>query len=308
MNVRASVGGAGTEIERFEGEVTALPRAVASSPKFCCAVGPFGIALQPSKLIVTRRDLPKPAHVTLSWGNQSGDIDLHLTVDANGSELRCHESLGKICENEVDAFGHRFSQVIDLSFARTIALWKPVTPGWLWRRRYWIVLTEPVRIEKALRSLAPKSRGKYRINADALTDSEWLRGCCSSLMYKPCLLKYLTEEERAHPVTAIRTVRGRSHVLRLGAWQQPNGMVRWRALSQENAMGISALATLRAMELIGELVSPKLVANLDKLERALALDGVEFTRALMETVRQFVIDPEPAIARIRRQVPASLLG
>jgi hypothetical protein len=73
-------------------------------------------------------------------------------------------------------------------------------------------------------------------------------------------------------------------------------------------MGISALATLRAMELIGELVSPKLVANLDKLERALALDGVEFTRALMETVRQFVIDPEPAIARIRRQVPASLLG
>lgn len=105
--------------------------------------GRLGFDVGPRKLVVFRTDGTDLPHLTCSWNNPTGDVDLHLTpVSPRDNDDR--ESLLKIQESELEArfrhlvvafdFADLSSLVKTLQRRRVIPQWfASVAPG-AWER------------------------------------------------------------------------------------------------------------------------------------------------------------------------------
>lgn len=126
--------------------------------------GRLGFDVGPRKLVVFRTDRTDLPHLTCSWNNPSGDVDLHLTpVSPRDNEDR--ESLLKIQESELKArFRDLVGQIIALVLSSPIQIVWGVHAKWLAARGYALLgpTSEPVS-EWFQRALS-KRRGKYRLD------------------------------------------------------------------------------------------------------------------------------------------------
>lgn len=187
--------------------------------------------LGPRKLVIFRTDpagigLP---HLTLSWGNPTREIDLHITP-RHPKDANDRDSIIKIPENELieffDSLGQQFSTVATTTLLK---LFFPVRGSWL-RTNYYKVL-QPGGGSSAqwLLRATPKIRGKYR------ADKNTLREIPKHSLRQPTTER-LAELRVERQVWAVCT-RGwnRGHILVLHYMPWRLGILTWVAIDYDDA-------------------------------------------------------------------------
>jgi len=127
----------------------------------------MGFDVGPRKLVIFRTDRTDLPHLTCSWNNPTGEVDVHLTpVSPRNNDDR--ESVLKVQEAELKARVHDLvRQIIAPVLGSPIQMVWGVNPKWLAARGYLLVgpMTEPVStwFQRAI----AKRRGKYRLDERA---------------------------------------------------------------------------------------------------------------------------------------------
>jgi hypothetical protein len=152
----------------------------------------------PTKLVVFRVDHQDLPHLTFSWKNQSGEVDIHLTPrsprDANDREsiLRIRESDLK---DRVGDLGRRFW---NLARKKPIQMVWCVSPKWLAARGYVLVGSSDERVSLWLQKALPKKRGKYRL------DERVLKRSPKSAFYPPTARNFARVQEHGQIWTVCK--------------------------------------------------------------------------------------------------------
>lgn len=147
--------------------------------------GNIGFDVGLRKLVVFRVDRNDLPHLTCSWNNPSGEIDVHLTLPAASFNECDHESILKIQGSELKArFRDLLRQIIALVLGSPIQMIWGVQPKWLATRGYLMVgpTDEPITLwfQRAL----SKKRGKYRL------DERIFKQLPKMALYKPTARRF----------------------------------------------------------------------------------------------------------------------
>lgn len=162
---------------------------------------------QQSRTVVIMSSKYPSLHLTISWMNKSGEIDIHMTrVLPDNSKL--YSSIVKITEADIG----RFSMWSDLSFEpQCISLFrsffanaKPIRPGWLRRRGYlvyWVPEEEQERLMKDKLVKRHKKRGFRLYSHDLLNLNE--RALVEEHLYDPSILHALVRSDGRDWIQAL---------------------------------------------------------------------------------------------------------
>ena len=182
------------------------------------------------KLFVFRNDRSDLPHLTISWRNVSGEIDIHLKKRTQGGQ-EYHEPITTISESDFGKVCESFQLALLKVITINIDSLVKIRPGWLGRRGY-VILHLPDDIQKQLiQKLAPKQKrhGKWAfiLNEDLLKDPSQLQELTSNC-YHPAVLHELAAIGCEGPVFAECVRRKRKgHLMLLQLIAGPNGRRYW---------------------------------------------------------------------------------
>lgn len=88
-----------------------------------------------TKLVIFRNDRKELPHLTISFGNSSGEIDIHLTIETAGAEKH-YESVGKIREEDFIKALESAAQIQLNAVSKSLHTIVRVKPEWLIKKRY----------------------------------------------------------------------------------------------------------------------------------------------------------------------------
>jgi hypothetical protein len=122
----------------------------------------------PRKLVVFRVDRRQLPHLTVSWDNSSGEVDVHFTPQVL-QQMRDRESVARFPQSEVRPFLESIGKAFDDAVKNSpLGIIWAVRPAWLARNHYRLVGPEGESIVQWLHRAAPKIRGKYRLDLNVL--------------------------------------------------------------------------------------------------------------------------------------------
>jgi hypothetical protein len=185
--------------------------------------------LGPRKLVVFRTDRRDLPHLTLSWNNPTGEIDLHLTP-AKPKNANDRDSIARFQQAELilffESLGQRFGDTVA---HRLLKLFRPIKPDWLRKNHYKLYQPEGGSLEEWLRKGFPKSRNKYR------ADPHLLRRMPKACLRQPTSMR-LAEAKHESQVWAV-CVAGwnRGHVFVLHYLNWPHRASGWTAIDYEDS-------------------------------------------------------------------------
>lgn len=131
-------------------------------------IGGLGLHVGQRKFVAFRIDRNDLPHLTFSWGNPSGEVDVHLTPasprDENDREaiLRIQESALKL------KLGELLKQAWELFRKNPLQMVWCVQPRWLAKHGYVLISSRNERVTEWLKRALPKQRGKHRLDANVL--------------------------------------------------------------------------------------------------------------------------------------------
>lgn len=183
----------------------------------------LAFSLQQRTLVVRRTDREDVPHLTISWNNASGEIDVHLTP-LHPKDDNDRESIARIREADLPAqlelAGKQFMELARRSVLQII--WS-VGPGWLARNNYLLIGPKGESIEQWLRRAAPKQRGKYRFDVGAFKKIPQM------ILYHPSAHRFseLGAQGQVFAICHKGQEKGRVLVLTPLSW--PDGFLTWVA-------------------------------------------------------------------------------
>lgn len=165
-----------------------------------------------TKLVVCRNDRHELPHLTITWQNASGEIDIHLTTRSEGG-LESHQSIARIPESclreACESLSLEFLKACEAHFATVPA--PKIRPGWLARKGY-AVLYQPKEVqEQWLEKLIPTRR--HHGKSTRVLDRSVLQAMnrspeVTSHVYHPAVLHVLALE-RPENLVCAECVRGK---------------------------------------------------------------------------------------------------
>lgn len=200
--------------------------------------GPFTIRFiqgQNVKLLVGRNDRGELPHLTISWRNPTGEIDIHLTTRIKGG-LDHYETLGKISESEATKFAEEFGARLGIFLQPRIDHLRKIRPGWLARKGYWIMHLSNDTQNRLIETLAPKKKhhGKWtRFIEDNVFEQLGQSEEFVDSFYHPSVLHELAGLGCREVVFATSTHRKRrGRLIGLCLMVRPNGQRYWTRIDK----------------------------------------------------------------------------
>ncbi len=127
-------------------------------------IGSLGLDVGPRKFVAFRVDRTDLPHLTLSWNNPSGEVDVHLTP-ASPKDKIGPKSIVKIQESELKTrFGELAKQLWDLTRNNPVQMVWGVQARWLAKQGFVLVGPRDEPVIAWLQRALPKRRGKYRVD------------------------------------------------------------------------------------------------------------------------------------------------
>jgi len=169
----------------------------------------IGLDAGPRKLVVFRTDRDDLPHLTYSWNNPSGEVDVHLTPMAPRSE-HDRESILRIQESELKAKVHELvREILGLILKNPIEMIWCVQPRWLAKQGYLLVGSKDEPVDLWFQRALPKKRGKHRL------DERVFKQMPKMALYKPTARRFalLGREGQIYAVSTKRPHRGNTLVL-----------------------------------------------------------------------------------------------
>ena len=165
--------------------------------------------LGPRKLVASRTDRNDLPHLTFSWNNPSGEIDIHITPARPRNEDD-RESILRIQESELMAsFRNLAKRICDLVLKNPIEVVWSVNSKWLRNRGYLLVGPKEEQVNVWLQRAVPKRRGKHRL------DERVLKHPPKMVLHRPTArrLAELGQEGQVYAISAKGLRRGTMLVL-----------------------------------------------------------------------------------------------
>ena len=190
----------------------------------------LSFALTQRKLVVSRVDRKELPHLTISWGNPSGEIDIHLTPRFPKDE-NDRESLAKIQEVVVGSFVQSIGKdVVEIAKNKMFRIIWSIRPGVLARNHYYLIGTKEESIEQWLRRAAPKLRGKHRL------DSNVLKKIPKTELYYPTARRLIEPEQQGQLYAVCTKGNEKGNLLALIKFPWSDGSITWIALIHEDML------------------------------------------------------------------------
>jgi hypothetical protein len=124
--------------------------------------------LGPRKLVIFRVDRQDLPHLTVSWDNPSGEVDIHLT-QPGATSATDRDPIAKFPQSHLPTFAESFGRdLLEIVKTSTLQVVWQIKPSWLAKRQFSLFATTGESIEQWIHRCAPKIRGKHRLDADAL--------------------------------------------------------------------------------------------------------------------------------------------
>jgi hypothetical protein len=191
----------------------------------------------PTKLVVFRVDHQDLPHLTFSWKNQSGEIDIHLTPPSP-RDADDRESILKIQESDLKArAGELGRQFWRLAQRNPIPLVWCVSPKWLAARGYVLVGSRGEPVSLWLQTALPKKRGKYRL------DERVLKRSPKAAFYPPSARNFARVEEHGQIWTVCRKGPFRGTILFLQRLDASSENPLWLAIGYAEVTNLFRPAT-----------------------------------------------------------------
>jgi hypothetical protein len=280
-------------------------------PNLRWAGSELAFSLSDRKLVVTRRNRPELAHLTVSWGHASGAIDIHLTSGHEaamaGDRDKTHEPLFVVSPEALRLAGHSAERFMhgDLATLARRSL-RRYRPGWLARRGYVVVLAGHHEFSGLVQRAAPKVGGKYRVKLSELANPAAFAAMLGDNIYSPEILAWPADvarivgrPERDLVVAAVLPQReGPNHadsiMLRYGPG--PTGVIGWCGLMIRKGAALPTMIRSVFLDWFEPRMGPLLVDALDRVVTGMALHEIDDLRPRLDRIRRFMRDPETAIA------------
>ncbi|MFH0980413.1 MAG: hypothetical protein V2A79_02610 [Planctomycetota bacterium] len=262
------------------------------------------------KLELYRAHRPELAHLTVLWKTKSGQIDVHLTYGheaaMSGPGPKTHEALIQVYRDELEALGTRANEVMQQFVLEQLAAkYHRFRPGWLARNGYVVQVVAKKVVLDWLAGLAPKRRGKHRLDPETAFDLEQVPSEFLGEAYDPGVLHVLREEGvRTQPapdadvsVCAVRPRRGKAaaDTIMLSYMLGLDGRVGWWGMANSDALRLQRVLLARFFDWAIPLVRPHHGEAFEKLVVGLGLDESSESQRFAQSVRQFLRDPRNPI-------------
>lgn len=172
-------------------------------------------------------------HLTLSWNNPSGEIDLHLTRELP-DKTKLYGSIAKLTKESITGFFSSVVPLFETEFAPLALSFlqnsKSVRPGWLGRKGYVILwLTNEEHLSWVTKFAHKKSKNRYRIYQSSINNLNHFEEIEEHL-YEPAILHEIAARGERGWIQALR-LRGRKRrrrvIIHLTYVRWPDGRVSW---------------------------------------------------------------------------------
>jgi len=224
----------------------------------------LALDIGPRKLLVFRADRPDLPHITISWNNTSGEVDVHATPQG-ADRATARQPLGRYLQVDVATLVSSIGQqLLAMLQHATMQLHWAVGPRWLARNGYALLKAEGERIIQWLERAAPKRRGKYRLDLRVLKEPPRVA------LYPPTA-RYLAAAIQEGLLFALSTKgsdKGRVLILVPLTWS--TGSVTWLGIDHHDAQQFAS----RAKKLFSTATDPLLARPWQQIRKILELHEI----------------------------------
>lgn len=185
------------------------------------------IAITGRLIVIRRTDRSDTPHLTISFKNTSGEIDLHLKHESpRNDETSTYTPILTLSKAKLEEFLESFFEVAGEEIVNVfLNNTRKIRPGWLGRKGYVIALFDPEDFKQSIYSTAPKQQGKYRVNEKKLKDLFTNVDLSKVTLHHPSVLHELTVKN-SNPIYAIRD-KGKRRIIPLILVRHNNGKGLW---------------------------------------------------------------------------------
>ncbi|MEO8901146.1 MAG: hypothetical protein ABI488_05685 [Polyangiaceae bacterium] len=253
-------------------------------------------------LVVGRKRPSGGIHLTISWGNASGELDIHLKREPVAPGEDPYTPLVRIGADRLARAGQHFNASFEPMALSMMAHWRPVRPGWLERNEYGLTLIEKEPPDELLRPFAPRRhRGKHQLTFAPLRDPQYAAKFAERLFYAR-ILRDLDPESVQLPVRATSTRRNRPPLLI--APFTVDGHSQWFMCAEHRTREGMDLAVARLISLMADAIDPGHVEIFRRITDELGLDDIPELEGFIVGVNEFLTAPQELVAKARRQAMA----
>lgn len=259
----------------------------------------FSINLKSGKIEICRANRPELAHLTIAWRTQSRTLDIHLTFaheQARGEKSgKRWEPIATIPLDELNALGEQGGRAIEAmsrSFIRAHA--RRFRPGWLARNGYAVCVFDRETLTELFKAAAPKERGKYRLQPNALLEPARLSATVGDFLFDPAVLHVVDVSRLAGPVNAVRLGHHGGvdrHGILLNHGLGPNGKRGWWGMKNRELNSWQAKMVLPFFDWLVPRIRPEHAEKFEQIARGLGLDEDEHACDVADGVRLFLSQP-----------------
>jgi hypothetical protein len=261
----------------------------------------LAFSLGPRKLVVSRKRGPQTVHLTLSYGNVSGELDIHIKRDPPDPGQDEYLPLLKVPEERFAPLGKYMHRTAERYIIPTLDLWKPVDPCWLWRRGYWITVADSDEVLKLLRAFVPeKHHGKHRLTFAPMDNPDYWQQFAQFIV-PGWLLRYATPDDVKGPITATSFGKIQRPTLVVGWLRRADGGCGWMVIRQDELVSWMDQFAAALLEDMAARIAPDHARIADAIIAELGLEEVADLADLVQSVRAFLRAPQDLSAKVNRQ-------
>ena len=258
------------------------------------------------KFIVGRKRAFGGIHLTISYGNVSGEVDIHLKREPAPPGEDPYISLARVAPERLTRAGEHINAVGERLARSMLDHWRPVRPGWLARNGYLITLLEKEPSAEMLRELflpfAPRRyHGKHQLTFAPLKDRAYLAKYTDRLYYADAL-RDLEPGIFQQPIRATPTKRGRPTLL--VASFNVDGRPEWFMCPEHRTREGMDLAMAGLMTVLGDGVDSGHLEIFRRITNELGFEEIPELADFIKALTEFLSAPQDAVGKAQRRAKA----
>lgn len=254
------------------------------------------------KFELYRAKRPDLAHLTLSWGTASGDVDVHLTYEHERAMKDDGEKdwrpLFRLTREDLAAFDLALPRWMEHLLSGYDSRYRRFRPGWLNRNGYLIHFVPKAKIVAWGSALAPRRGGKHRLDPTAFLDPSRHPAAFRESLYTADILHDIDGSTEAHPIQAFSVDGCLDRTILLG---RRLGHTGWWGMTYADSQAISNRVLTALFDVVVARRRPEHADAFEKLVAGLGLEEAEATRDIAAEVRGLLRDGRHPLRSPRKE-------
>jgi hypothetical protein len=291
---------------------SSTPQEEATSPpqgrRFTVAWSWLGLAFSFSdrKFIISRKRAFGGIHLTISYRNASGDLDMHLKRESVAPGEDPYTPLARVSKERLKHAGERINVIGERIAESMLAHWRSVRPGWLERQGYLLTILPKEPSAEMLRDIlqpfAPRRyHGKHQLTFEPLKDPAYWAKLSENLYYAG-IIRDLDPDTVQLPIHGTSMKRGCAP-LQIASFNI-EGYPEWFMSSEHRLREGIARAMAEFMIWLGDSIGDEHPVIFRRIVDELGLEEIPELSDFIREALDFLSSPRDAVAKAQRAAEA----